>query len=279
MEKVPCEPMVGTDLEAFVYSVPNKCYVPCVGLLPGTKDRPEPLKGLGEGFAVQEDNVMAEFNIPPATSSMVFAYSIFQAAEGVRKLLPPDHILKFESSAQFKPMDLTSPQAKLIGCDPDFDAYNGGTVRHAPPPLGLHRGAGGHIHLGGDFRCPDFVAALFAEAMIGVRCGLRPSPADHRARWYGLPGIYRPKPYGVEYRTPSCTWAAQPDMAEYVGGQALACATWLTNTEPTDLQSIFRRVSWTKIRGYMTAEVRDAKESDSERSRLIKHLKTVGVPI
>ena len=39
------------------------------GLIGGTKNAPVPIEGLPSGFGAQEDNVMLEFNIPPATTA------------------------------------------------------------------------------------------------------------------------------------------------------------------------------------------------------------------
>ena len=46
------------------------------GLVGGSKDEPLAIPGLADGFAVQEDNVTVEFNIPPAQTSTEFSNSI-----------------------------------------------------------------------------------------------------------------------------------------------------------------------------------------------------------
>lgn len=260
MQKVPCVPQVGADVEAFLYNTETKKYVPCVGVLPGTKDKPHPLPDLDKGYAVQEDNVMAEFNIPPQTHPKRFAAAIQTAINGVSAMLPPDHKLIFRPSVKFLAKDLTSKQAMLFGCDPDFDAYTGGTMRKPLDATGLlHRGAGGHIHLGGNFQCPDFVAALFADLFLGVFCGLRDTTSE-RAKFYGQPGIYRPKPYGIEYRTPSCEWAKDPETRRWVSNNAVRLTQWLTKTDPVQLQKVFRNFNqWTSVRAFMTGEHDDSQ--------------------
>jgi hypothetical protein len=278
MNKVPCVPMVGADVEAFVYNSGNGNYIPCVGVLPGTKDKPSPLKGLPDGFAVQEDNVMAEFNIPPCTSAGEFETNIALARTRVEAMLPAKHLLSFTPWFTFRPIDLLSPQAKTIGCDPDFNAYTGGEERRNPPPLNLTRGAGGHIHLGGDFQCPDFVAALFAEAFIGLCVPVvKPKATDKRADWYGRPGIYRPKPYGIEYRTPSCLWADTAELSNFIGDWALRCARWLTETESVKIQSAFRRINWLELSEYMGAKTKDP--DDLRRINLVIQVRNAGVPL
>jgi hypothetical protein len=276
MQKVPCNPSIGSDIEAFLFNTVSKRIVPCVGILPGTKESPHQLPGLKAGYAVQEDNVMVEFNIPPARSAKAFAASIEVAKDGVRKMLPPKHSLVFAPSHRFAAKDLKSDQAQMFGCEPDFDAYAGGVQRTPLLAEGvLDRGAGGHIHLGGDFHCPDFVAALFADLMIGVNLELRAPQGDARAKFYGQPGIFRPKPYGIEYRTPSCTWADNSDMSAWVGQVGTKLANWLTNNDAQTIQKVFRAFKdWPAVRAYMLNG-----ENPPDRSTLIDRALKAGVPI
>jgi hypothetical protein len=258
MIKVASEIAIGTDLELFLYDNEDKKIVPCVGVLEGTKDAPYKPKGYPDGFAIQEDNVMVEFNIPPAHTPTTFTKSV---AIGKRMIL--DRLTELYGSKyslytrkhahKFRARDLASPQAKRIGCEPDFNAYEGGVQRINPPAPGLDRSCGGHIHLGGDFNCPDFVAALFAELFIGVRCGLAPHKSDPRRKWYGQPGIFRPKPYGIEYRTPNNNWINAPGKIEMIAVYGLQCARFLTNTDAVLLQRAFRKIPWVKVREYMLA--------------------------
>ena len=245
--KKACEPLVGADIEAFLIDK-DFTFVPCVGILPGTKEHPHPIKGLKSGFAMQEDNVMVEFNIPPASTYTQFYNHIYRAQAGVKEYLTNKYPGKgyafiHQSDALFNADQLTSEQAKTIGCEPDFDAYQGGAMRRDLPALSNWRGAGGHVHLGGDFQCPDFVAALFADLCIGVRCKLG-NESGRRSLWYGKPGIYRPKPYGIEYRTPSSVWASHKSSIQNVGNCALRLAKWLTHKDAREIQVVFRAIDW-----------------------------------
>lgn len=279
MYKQPCEPQVGADIEGFLYNTTSETYVPCVGILPGTKEKPEPFPNLMQGYAVQEDNVMAEFNIPPAKSGHMFSQYVKVAIQAVKDILPKDHTLKFESAVKFRPIDLTSSQAKTIGCDPDFDAYTGGEQRVGVPDLGLWRGAGGHIHLGGDFKCPDFVSALFAELFIGLTLDMGAGAKnDWRAKWYGRPGIFRPKPYGIEYRTPSSVWCKHGSTMSNVGAYAYSCARFLTTTDAVALQKIFRAIPWEQVRAYMDPNT-PKNEKPLLRSNVLIQAQNLGVPI
>jgi hypothetical protein len=283
MNKIPSEIAVGSDLEVFLFSNELKKIVPCVGILDGTKDKPWTPPGFQTGFAIQEDNVMVEYNIPPANSGPLFVQYIQEGKHMVLQELSKRYGAQYslytrKSDHKFQARDLQSDQAKLIGCEPDFDAYEGGKMRYDPPKPGLHRACGGHIHLGGDFKCPDFVAALFAELMIGVRGGVHSTPDGERAKWYGKPGIYRPKPYGIEYRTPHNGWAMSSTMLERVGAYGIHCAKYLTESSANVLQNHFRQVPWLKVREYMLMD--KSRDAAGTLHRVImRTAQKVGVPV
>ena len=65
---------IGADPEFFIQKYDGTMQ-PIVGLLGGTKDKPIAVQGARKGFAVQEDNVMAEYNIPPTAHADQFADS------------------------------------------------------------------------------------------------------------------------------------------------------------------------------------------------------------
>jgi len=255
MHKQPCEPSIGTDLEMFLFDNEQGQIVPCVGVLPGTKEEPYKPPGYRDGFAIQEDNVMVEFNIPPATDFGTFYNNVRDAKVMVMKELQDRYGAKYSlyskhATHKFTPCELDSKQAQLIGCEPDFDAYSGGTIRENTTPLSNMRSCGGHIHLGGNFQCPDFVAALFAELFFNLGTGgdIGFNPDCPRVAWYGMPGIYRPKPYGIEYRTPNNEWATHNSTIEQVGYVGIRLASWLTNTDTIEIQRAFRGVPWLKLK-------------------------------
>jgi hypothetical protein len=261
MNKIPSDIAVGSDLELFLFDNELEKIVPCVGILDGTKDKPYRPEGYETGYAIQEDNVMVEYNIPPATNVDAFYKSMRRGRSMVLNELNRRYGSKYSlymrgHTHTFQARQLQSDQSKTIGCEPDFDAYGGGRMRIDPPAPGLQRSCGGHVHLGGDFKCPDFVAALFAELFIGVRGGWNALPKDPRAVWYGKPGIYRPKPYGIEYRTPNNSWGRTGAGMESIGDLALRCARFLTETEATVLQTAFRKIEWVRVREYMMGSKR-----------------------
>lgn len=283
MNKIPSDIAVGSDLELFLYDNELKKIVPCVGVLEGTKEAPHTPEGYAPGFAIQEDNVMVEYNIPPATHVGQFYEAMKlgrrMVLEELHRLYGNKYGLYMKSHThRFNALDLQSDQSKTIGCEPDFDAYEGGSMRINPPAPGLDRSCGGHVHLGGDFKCPDFVSALFAELFIAVRGGYYAKANDPRAKWYGKPGIYRPKPYGIEYRSPNNLWAMSGAGMEIVGDLALRCARYLTETDAVTLQANFRKLPWLQVREYMLSNKR-TDSSKMLRHEIIKQSTSAGVPL
>jgi len=283
MQKIPSPVSVGTDLEMFLYDNESERIVPCVGILDGTKEKPFKPAGYSKGYAIQEDNVMVEFNIPPQQDTNGFIVAVrtgrAMVLDELSKRYGSQYSLDTRTVAKkFNKAQLDSKQAQLIGCEPDFDAYEGGKVRINPPAPGMYRSCGGHIHLGGDFKCPDWVAALFAELFIGVR-GRIQSTQTKRKDWYGKPGVFRPKPYGIEYRTPDNSWAKDYSTIETAGAWALVCAKFLTESDPLAIQRAFRSIPWTEVREWMNTPNKNVHNAKVQYNRIMKAAKTGGMKI
>jgi len=261
MKKIACAPQVGADVEFFCLT--NEGIIPVVGIIPGTKEKPYSKDVWKEGYGLQEDNVMIEVNIPPAMNHRAFATNMSKVKTYARRELQQrlgvnEVSLSREVTNRFTKTQLDSPQAQLIGCDPDLNAYEGGIQRNPPEEIGQTRSCGGHVHLGGDFKCPDFVAALFAEAFY-FYYGCPIDAKSPRRNFYGAPGSYREKPYGIEYRTPSNLWATS-GYSETVGMAMLHCAKWLTNSSATVIHRAFRQIEWDLLREAISGTIsRDNK--------------------
>ena len=111
-------------------------------------------------------------------------------------------------------------EAKELGCDPDYNAY---TLEPNPRPDGeavTFRTGAGHIHIGWGADIPvdnkDHmeICAGFVKA-LDCTVGLFMTVIDQEPRrrvLYGKAGAFRPKSYGVEYRTPSNVWIKNRDF-------------------------------------------------------------------
>lgn len=253
---------IGADPELFLRDPNTGGVVPVVGLIGGTKDEPRPLPDLPDGFAVQEDNVMLEFNIPPADNPYDFDEYIGRALEAAINLVrtrQPDIEVDFAPYRAFTPEQLDTPQAAQFGCAQDFDAYTGGTPHAAPKPDSLLREngtawrfAGGHVHIGGyDSTVPEHVVAQFCDVFLGL-----PSVAldkqGPRRTLYGSAGRFRNTQYGIEYRTLSNFWVFDSGLRQEIGQRALSVAALASDEEKA--HALFLEVPWHDVAGAINNE-------------------------
>lgn len=245
-------PSVGADIEVFLFNEEKKP-VPCVGLFKGTKEEPWRPEYMPEGFALQEDNVMLEYNIPAIRPGSDIYTTYYLTNDMLKKETASKNLTYEHTPVVYMPPEaLASKQAQTFGCEADFDAYTGGVQRNRPLPPRTFRTAGGHIHIGGPFNCPPFVSILLLEAALQSRYRkvLTPDPQAERPRMnlYGASGAFRTKPYGVEYRTPSNAWASNDASFVAILQAALQVAQWLSTTDATQIRDIYRSINWTKFR-------------------------------
>jgi hypothetical protein len=202
--------MLGADPEIFVKK--NGQPISAYGLIPGTKKEPYKTE-LG---AVQVDGMALEFNINPTSSNDFegFNTNIVKTISDLRNLAG-NVKLSIEPVQEFPPeyMAAQPEEAKELGCDPDFNAY---TLEPNPRPPGDRnfRTGAGHVHIGWGADIPTDnpehfeICAGFVK-MLDATVGMYMTYIDRDPRrrdLYGKAGAFRPKTYGVEYRTPSNLW-------------------------------------------------------------------------
>lgn len=202
--------LVGTDPEVFVVDSTGTI-IPSIGLIGGSKDEPRDI-GIG---SLQEDNVLAEFNIKPAESREVFITSVMNVMGALEKTLYPNTInIKPSHVFEMNVLHQYGPVAFQFGCDPDFNAYTGApNIAPNPMMVGGLRSAGGHIHVGLPLSSEREVLmmAMTMDLFLGVPSVLLDSDMDRR-RLYGKAGAFRFKPYGLEYRTLSNFWLKNKEL-------------------------------------------------------------------
>ena len=246
-------------------------YLPCVGIIPGTKEEPHQLANAEPGFFVHDDNVCVEVGWPPTNDPRVFTRHAMLVKDLVQsEFLDRLHYeLAVHPAIKFMPDQLNTPQARSAGCEPDYDAYTSGKVRSLGPELmkGNWRFAAGHVHLGGDFNCPPFVVALFADIFLHLQFMGQKSPASfynpdwqRRAEWYGRPGIFRPKPYGIEYRSPSNWWMKSARACRTMGNAAASLCHYLEKTSATNLRIAVQQIDWLALQTFLAEPPRNQVE-------------------
>lgn len=201
---------IGADPEMFFRN--NEELISVINKIGGSKQVP---MDIGNGCAIQEDNVAAEFCIPPASdvtsfkASIMFAMSDLQARAEKLGLT----LAELTASGEFSKEQLKSRKAREFGCDPDYNAW---TLDVNPRPRANNpflRSAGGHVHIGTDKDAIEVVRC--ADLMLGVPSVLL-DPDTERRKLYGKAGCFRQKPYGVEYRTLSNFWIWKEKTIEWV---------------------------------------------------------------
>jgi len=231
---------IGTDAEIFLKHRHTFSPVPVVGLLGGTKLCPKPIPNMINGFAIQEDNVMPEFNIPAASTAREFSDSINQVLEYLTiQMREHDLMLDIVPSMHFKESDLQSAQAQNFGCEPDLCAWTDevNEIDRANPKLRTMRTAAAHIHVSYlvDLEEPKTYAqrALAVRAhdlFVGVPSILVDSDTDRR-EIYGKAGAFRCTDYGHEYRTPSNFWIRNNLWSEWVFNQTRNALSFVSTAD------------------------------------------------
>ena len=213
---------IGTDPEVFLIDA-NDRLVSVVGRLGGTKEIPKPI---GKGCAVQEDNVMAEFNTPPCTTvdhmweSINRCRSYIEGTTGLKTLV--------KASAIFDEEQLKHKQAQIFGCDPHWNVYT--EEQESPDCVGsLMRSCGGHVSIGYPEpknmheKLSIFIRNL--DLFLGVPSVLIDGDVRRRET-YGKAGVFRIKPFGIEYRTLSNFWIDKRQHVEYIFDGVLKAYDW-----------------------------------------------------
>ena len=200
---------IGCDPEFFLHHKGKS--ISAIGVVGGTKDAPRPI---GEGCAVQEDNVAVEFCIPPADSCTKFYTSIMYALDKIMDEVPAGLAFKTTASEVFDDDQLQHPNALEFGCEPDSNAW---TKKMNPRPKADNanlRSAGGHVHVGANDVDPvQLIRSM--DLFLGVP-SIKLDMDTERRKLYGKAGAYRPKPYGAEYRTLSNFWIWDKKLIEWV---------------------------------------------------------------
>jgi hypothetical protein len=197
---------VGSDAEIPVQLLTGE-FIPVTGLVGGTKAEPKPLAKLAKGFFVQEDGPNLEFNIPPAKSPLGFTANINTAVKACAELLPASIVLAhgtsyYKLNAKFF---RAIKSLRQMGCEPDYNCW---TEEENPRPEddGIHRVAGAHVHVGWDN--PNNEDRLHLVKCLDLTASYRYHQFEslERKKMYGKCGAFRPKRYGVEYRSLGNWW-------------------------------------------------------------------------
>lgn len=227
-------PTIGADIEVFLQDQESHEVVSAEGIIKGSKHDPYIFHGVGNDFfATSLDNVMVEFNIPPAREPKIFSSNILYALGWIKGNIPAGLDLKAYPSVRMDQRFLQTENAKLFGCEPDYNAWLMGQTNARPSCDSNLRSAGGHIHVGYDK--PDHMVSMALIRAMDIHLGL-PSiiqePDNERKQLYGKAGAFRFKDYGAEYRTISNYYVTAPSLMEWAFANTLAAIEFVNNQMP-----------------------------------------------
>lgn len=234
---------IGADPEFFVKSGDNFISghnFPCGGKLNPRRT---------EHGAVQCDGLALELNVTPAFTTnqfiMNFRGALFDLDSIVKNWTLGGNrecYLVAEPVAVFSKdlMDRLPPHAKMLGCDPDFNAYTG-EPNPTPNAEGvLFRTGAGHLHIGWTEKAEGFehwekCARLVKQLdfTVGLVTLLFDDEPRRRAL-YGKAGSFRPKHYGLEYRVPSNAWCKSEMLARTMFHGCMKAVEMLNEGEELD---------------------------------------------
>ena len=119
---------IGSAPELFLINKKTGKVVSAIDKIPGSKDAPYK-DDMPEGFGLQKDNFLADFNIPAVKSERMFVDCINFMKDIFRmraQEIDPNLDIKCMASAKVPAKELKHPQAKEAGCDPDYCIYTEG---------------------------------------------------------------------------------------------------------------------------------------------------------
>lgn len=210
---------LGSDPEFIVVDEKGTPVAMC-GLFGGTKEIPEPITELGEGYFKSEDNVLIEFNVPPSDTVKKLLGHInkcIKYANKEVKKINPGYKVSFLSSGEF---DVSHRQAQVFGCDPSYSVIRGNIESFRPDPsaVGKLRSSACHIHFGINVlekvTKDNFI--LLCDLYLGIPSLIVDNTEDavRRKHIYGNLSDFRISKHTIEYRTLGTSILNYPDFLE-----------------------------------------------------------------
>ena len=201
----------GADPEVFLQDKAGSP-VSVIGYINADKWNPKQIPDMPEGFTLQEDNVALEYGIPPAANADEFVKHIQSVMAKSLDYLPNLSFSKL-SCIVFPEEQMQHPAAYVFGCEPDFNAWTKEMNPKPQPPHPLMRSAGGHVHV--ETKVDSIQAVRAMDLFLSVPATLMDN-GEMRKQLYGKAGAYRPKSYGLEYRSLSNFWVFDEKLIRWV---------------------------------------------------------------
>lgn len=255
---------IGFDPEFPLTDVKKSKFIPSWGITSGDKAKPEVIYKDDAGFwvGILVDGMGLEVNASPfkftnpksdlrdLAAHWAYVYDLVVAHVNSKKAIVRNSI-----NAVYDENILSDKRAKIAGCDKDYTAYAENVAMPRDFQLNVDQAAryfGGHVHIGYDPKlAPPHVVAKFMDLFWALAVKER---QGNRRQNYGLPGLFRPKEYGVEYRTPSNAWCGGGIGGVAMVGNAVRTIHDLLVNHNREMIQIYRTIPWDTVHGCISTE-------------------------
>lgn len=220
---------IGTDVEVGLYHYGAHVAIPATAFnTPYDKATPEPImektdygKSLTQIGTFHRDNITVEFQSLPADSPHALQANLLAINQALLNMYSDSMgcTLLYRPCIYYRDPEMVQvPEAQEVGCDPDFCAYQNGAEQPTAlaSSMGMMRTCSGHVHIGGISDMTDAMkhsVVQWMDMLAGVPFSQYDAYHDayayKRRKYYGQPGRFRYKPYGVECRTFSNAWVGR----------------------------------------------------------------------
>ena len=216
--------LLGSDPELFVKQGGE--FISAHGMVDGTKEHPHPVRH----GAVQVDGMALEYNTDPVSTVEEWERNHRSVQRRLRRMIGKDLELSATPTAFFtdEVFNSTPDDAKILGCEADFNAWTQG-VNPTPNAKVPFRTGAGHIHIGwttgadilDEFHLGECYALVkVLDLFLGVPSIIMDGDVKRRDL-YGKAGAFRPKSYGLEYRVLSNFWTKTPALRAWAFNNTL----------------------------------------------------------
>ena len=190
----------GSDPELFIVNTKTNKVVSSIGLIPGVKGEAYRSPEMPEGYGLQIDNILAEFNIPPVDNVNDFIHHIEFMKDFIKaklKELNENFDLLCQASSKVPAKELKHPQAREFGCDPDYCIYSTGPNAVTGATRTTLRSSGFHLHVGYPNNNIDTSISMlrYVDAFVGIPSIIYDTDSERR-KLYGKAGCFRLTKYG-----------------------------------------------------------------------------------
>ena len=193
--------LIGSDPEAFIVNDISGLVVSAKRFTDGTKDTPE---DCSNGYALLNDNILIEGNVPPANGRYEFVTNMTKLWNLMndRALTRNAHLHNSDCETISEAL-LKTDEAKQFGCSSFRDVWNESIEIETPQLNGDYRPAGFHLHLSWDNPTDSMRVAIGRACDMFVTLpSIDLTGQNYRtSNLYGILGAARLKTYGIEVRS------------------------------------------------------------------------------